>query len=311
MKEVITFRLRGPNGVDRFGSGAEFSEEDMLGIPSISSAITLTLLFLLVAAPAQAQTDNSTVQEVLVRARDYEFDAPEVIHAGPTHLRLVNEGPDFHHVWLVRLLGGKTVTDLTDFLAAGEAALPAWAVDAGGPNTPGQPGEETSAYMDLKPGNYAIMCVIPAAADGMPHFLHGMVRALRVEESEETATPMPEADVEILLYDYSFGLSRMITPGRHTIRVENRAVQAHEVVVVKLAEGNTAQDFIQWVGTIPREGTGPGKIVGGVTGLSQGEFNIVTLDFEPGRYALVCFVPDAGDGLPHVAHGMVQEFSVG
>jgi len=254
---------------------------------------------------------NSGIQDVLVRTRDFQFDAPETVRSGPTHLRLLNEGPDFHHVWLVRLLDGKTVKDLTDFFSTGEAALPAWAVDEGGPNTPGRPGEETSVYLDLKPGNYAMMCVIPAATDGLPHIAHGMVRGLKVVESAEAEVPLPEADVRMILDDYSFGLSKMITPGRHTIRVENRAPQAHEVVVVRLGEGKTAQDFIQWVGTTPREGTGPGEIVGGVTGLAQGEFNITTVDFEPGRYALVCFVPDAGDGMPHFMHGMVQEFSVG
>jgi hypothetical protein len=147
------FRLQGPNGTVRFGSGAEYLEETMRRIPSLLSTITLTLLALLAAAPAQAQTEDSSIHEVLIRTWDYQFDAPEVVPSGPTHIRLVNEGPDFHHVWLVRLLDGKTVTDLTDFLSAGEAALPAWAVDVGGPNTPGHPGEETSAYLDLKPGD--------------------------------------------------------------------------------------------------------------------------------------------------------------
>jgi hypothetical protein len=278
---------------------------------SLLSIFSICLLAFPVAAPAHGQMKDPGIQDVLVRTRDFEFQAPDVVRSGPTHLRLVNEGPDFHHVWLVRLLDGKTVEDLTDFLSAGEAALPAWAVDEGGPNTPGRPGEETSVYLDLKPGSYAMMCVIPAAADGVPHIAHGMVRGLTVVESAEGAAPMPEADLRMVLDDYSFGLSKMITPGRHTIRVENRAAQAHEVVVVRLAEGKTAQDFIQWVGTIPREGAGPGEIVGGVTGLAQGAFNITTVDFKAGRYALVCFVPDAGDGMPHFMHGMVQEFSVG
>ena len=280
-------------------------------IPKPWSIVSPAILAFLTAVPVQAQTPNPGMQEVLIRARDYQYDAPETIYSGPTHIRLVNEGPDFHHVWLVRLLEGKTVPDLQTVLAAGEGALPAWAVDVGGPNTPGHPGEETSAYLDLKPGNYAIMCVIPAAEDGAPHFAHGMVRALTVVEGSAIPAPMPQADVQMILDDYNFGLSKMITPGRHTIQVENRATQAHEVVVVKLAEGRTAQDFVQWVGTIPREGAGPGEVVGGVTGIAQGEINIITLDFEPGRYALLCFVPDAGDGMPHFMHGMVQEFSVG
>jgi uncharacterized cupredoxin-like copper-binding protein len=34
----------------------------------------------------------------------------------------------------------------------------------------------------------------------------------------------------------------------------------------------------------------------------------VTLD--PGDYALVCFVPDAGDGKAHIAHGMAQAVKI-
>ena len=36
--------------------------------------------------------------------------------------------------------------------------------------------------------------------------------------------------------------------------------------------------------------------------------NYVSAEFTPGEYAMVCFVPDAGDGRPHTAHGMVREF---
>jgi hypothetical protein len=285
----------------------------MLNTRSLLSSLTLLVAVLLLAAPVRGQMDHTGLQEVLVRTRDYQFDAPEVVRSGPTHIRLINEGPDFHHLWLVRLLDGKTLKDLTDVLSAGDVALPDWAVDEGGPNTPGKPGEESSVYLDLKPGNYAMLCVIPAATDGLPHIAHGMVRGLTVEKSttEETAE-LPKADITMTLADYSFALSKAITPGKHTIRVENIAPQAHEVVVVKLDEGKTAQDFIQWVGTVPRDDkAGPGEIIGGVTGISKGEFNIVTLDFEPGRYALVCFFPDAGDGMPHFMHGMVQEFTVG
>lgn len=282
----------------------------MSRIRSLASMFFLSFSMLIVGEPAQSQIKSPGPQEMVVHTRDFQFEAPDVVHSGPTHLRLINEGPDFHHVWLVRLLEGKTVKDLTDFFAAGEAALPSWAVDEGGPNTPGRPGKETSVYLDLKPGSYAMMCVIPAAADGLPHIAHGMVRGLTVVESEAEPADLPEADIRMVLDDYNFGLSKMITPGRHTIRIENRAAQAHEVVVVRLAEGKTAQDFVQWVGTTPREGMGPGEIVGGVTGLATGEFNITEVEFSPGRYALLCFVPDAGDGMPHFMHGMMQEFTV-
>lgn len=263
------------------------------------------------ASTSPSRMSDSGLQEILVKTRDYQFEAPDVVWSGPTHVRLQNEGPDFHHVWLVRLLDGKTVDDLEAYMAEGDKPIPAWAVDEGGPNTPGRPGEETSTYMNLKAGNYAMVCVIPAATDGRIHLQHGMIKALTVKEAPAaSAAVFPEADITMTLDDYSFGLSKMITPGHHVIRVLNQANQAHEVVVVKLAPGKSAQDYVQWVGT-DRKAEEPGEILGGVTGISKGEVNVVEMDFRPGRYALLCFVPDAGDGLPHFMHGMMQEFDVG
>ena len=36
----------------------------------------------------------------------------------------------------------------------------------------------------------------------------------------------------------------------------------------------------------------------------------LTASFTPGDYTLLCFVPDAKDGKPHIAHGMVKNFTV-
>jgi hypothetical protein len=34
------------------------------------------------------------------------------------------------------------------------------------------------------------------------------------------------------------------------------------------------------------------------------------MNFTPGHYALICFVPDAKDGKAHFMHGMTQDFDV-
>lgn len=255
-----------------------------------------------------ARHAGATPRELVVRARDFQFDAPDTVPSGPTRIRLLNEGPDFHHVWLVRLDRGKTVADLMGHLATGHESMPTWATDVGGPNTPGAPGEETSAVLDLEPGRYAMICVIPAP-DGRLHVMRGMVRPLTVVPGKGDGGAMPPADLVMTLEDYSYRLDQPITSGSHTIRVENVAEQTHEVVVIRLEPGRSAGDFLAWL--MNREGPAPAKPVGGVTGLSRGESNLITIDFEPGDYALLCFVPDAGDGKPHVAHGMVKQFSVG
>lgn len=246
-------------------------------------------------------------RELVIRTFDYRFDAPDTILAGPTTIRLVNDGPDFHHVWLVRLEEGRSAGELIEPLAA-HGPLPSWAVAVGGPNTPGAPGEETVAAVDLEPGEYALVCVIPGMQDGELHVAKGMIRPLTVMPSGE-ARVLSEPDLVMTLDDYTYELDRPITPGRHAIRVVNAAAQPHEVVVVRLEPGRTAMDFLAFLQK--PEGAPPGKMIGGVTWLSRGESNVMMLDFEPGEYALLCFVPDEGDGRLHLEHGMIDQFRVG
>jgi hypothetical protein len=54
----------------------------------------------------------------------------------------------------------------------------------------------------------------------------------------------------------------------------------------------------------------PAKPVGGATGLAPGGHQTVTPNLAAGNYGLLCFVLDAKDGKPHVAHGMVKDIKV-
>lgn len=254
---------------------------------------------------AEREASAAPLAEMMVTTRDYAFDAPSRVPSGPTRIRLVNEGPDLHHVWLMKLEAGRTVQELVESLKK-RPVTPGWAVDLGGPNTPWVPGEATSAVVDLSPGSYALVCLIPGP-DGELHIMKDMARALTVEGPSRGGS-LPGADVVMTLADYAFGLSEPIEAGRRTIRVENVADQAHEVVVVRLQDGKRAEDFLAFVES--REGTPPGSIIGGVTGIAKGGANVVTLDFEPGTYAFLCFVHDASDSRPHVMHGMYQTFQV-
>ncbi len=246
------------------------------------------------------------VNEITVRTRDYAFyDMPDTVMSGATTIRLMNDGPDMHHIWLVRLEEGKTVADLMAAMGNAHGAMPAWAVDVGGPNTP-VPGGESTATLDLEAGDYALICVIPAR-DGVPHVMKGMVRPLTVLPNKNPA-PLPRADVVLTLKDYSFGFDQPVRKGVQTIRIENAALQSHEAVLIQLAPGKSVHDVLAWFEK--QQGPPPGKPIGGSTGIAQGEVNLITHDFEAGKYGLICFVPDARDGKPHVAHGMITEFTV-
>ena len=44
--------------------------------------------------------------------------------------------------------------------------------------------------------------------------------------------------------------------------------------------------------------------------MRPGVTSYVRARLTPGNYMLLCFVPDAKDGKPHLEHGMVLPFSV-
>ena len=244
---------------------------------------------------------------VTVTTSEFAFAAPATIPAGLTTVRLVNQGAEFHHVQLVRLDPGHTVAELMEGASSREhGPMPEWVHFVGGPNSPAPGGGQSEATMELQAGTYALVCFIPSK-DGVPHMMKGMVKPLTVTPAASEAR-MGTADVRMTLRDYAFDIAPELTAGRHTIQVTNAAAQPHEVIVMKLAPGKTAQDLLAWMQT--EQGPPPAMPMGGTTLLSQGELNHVTVDFEAGEYALLCFVPDAKDGQPHVAHGMVKQFTV-
>jgi uncharacterized cupredoxin-like copper-binding protein len=256
----------------------------------------------------ESRGDAATAPNVVtVRAGDYFFEAPDTVAAGMTTFRMETSGQEMHHLQAVMLMEGRTVADLMAHLTGDAHGIPEWAHLVGGPNAPA-PGETYEATLDLRPGNYALICMIPSP-DGAPHIMKGMFRPLTVTPSAQASAPAPEADLVMSLTDYDFEMAPMLSAGRRTIKVENVAEQPHEVFIARLAPGKTLEDFMGWLEKM--EGPPPAKPMGGTTLIAQGEANYITGDFEPGEYALICFVPDAGDGRPHFMHGMMRQIRVG
>ena len=267
--------------------------------------ITVAALVLAACKGKEAASPPAPAENLLrVTTADYTFQSPDQITAGVTTIRLVNQGPSFHHIQLIRLNDGKTLPDLLEAMKA-PGPLPPWAVMTGGPNAAGV-GDSTTLIETLDPGTYALICLIPGS-DGMPHFAKGMARQLTVAPSTAGVTE-PAADDTLTLKDYAFGFTRPLTAGHHTIRVENDGQQPHEMVLVKLDAGKAPSDFLDWASKMA--GTPPGRPLGGVTGLMPGAHGFMVTDIAPGNYALVCFFPDAKDGKPHFAHGMVTMVTV-
>lgn len=255
--------------------------------------------------PASAEAPASG--SVTVTATDYSFDGPAKLTAGTNTLHLVNHGKELHQLQLIKLGQGKTADDLVTALKS-PGPIPSWVTFVGGPNGIA-PGAETSATEVLAPGNYAYVCLIPSP-DGAIHAAKGMVRPFEVAGgSSASAAQLPPADVTIKLVDYDFRSSKPLTAGRQTILVQNEGPQPHEIVLVRLAPGKKIEDFAHWAET-GLKGPPPAEPLGGVAVLNKGEEGTFTVELTPGDYGLICFVPDAKNGKPHLAHGMMKNLKV-
>jgi hypothetical protein len=291
------------------------SFNSLAGTGALSAIILLSVGAGALARSAPARTPGGSVTDgapvVTITARDYAFEAPDTVAAGLTTLRLVNRGPELHHVQLLRLEDGKTMADLHAAFTAG-GPPPRWVRDMGGPNTP-VPGAESQAALELAPGRYVISCFIPSG-DGVPHIAKGMMRELIVKANHDAALRPAGNDAAaptatMTLTDYDFSLSVPLAVGRQTVRVRNAASQSHEVVLVRLAPGKAPADVVAWVEK--PNGPPPGAPIGGTTGMASGTWNDITVNLEAGEYALICFIPDSKDGKPHFMHGMMKQIRVG
>lgn len=240
-------------------------------------------------------------------AEDYAFTGPEQLESGWHTMRLLNRGRDVHQMQVLALPSGKTIIDVEQALASRSPSLPNWLRRHGGVNSVAS-GDEASVGILLEPGDYLLLCGIPDVA-GRPHAMRGMVRALRVVEAASSGEPAPRADATLRLNDFAFTLNGPLRAGARTVHLVNDGRQAHEVVMIRLAEGASAQDFIERYrpGGLPNSA---GREAGGVTGIDPGRQAYMHLQLEPGRYGLLCFLADPVTGAPHFSRGMFMDIEV-
>ncbi len=244
-------------------------------------------------------------QVVEITTAEYAFTAPSAVQAGRVTFRMNAGGQVFHHAQLIRLDAGHSLGELLSLHASDPTALPAWAHRLGGPNG-ADPGASTEVTMDVAPGEYALICEV-MAADGMTHLTKGMGHALTVR-GPASAQPRPEADVTLSISASGFALSGPVQAGRRSLLVENVDSAVHEAVIVRLADGASAQGVLDWIMGGMRTAP-PASGNGGIAPMAGGLWNLAHADFAPGRYAVLDFTPGS-DGRPKAAHGMLAEFEV-
>jgi uncharacterized cupredoxin-like copper-binding protein len=276
----------------------------------ISQSLTIALLSSALVLPLgghSASTDDHHASGgIRAVATDFRLALPDTLSAGRTTFLLVNRGSQPHHLLLVRLLGEKSARDLAAAMKT-PGPFPSWAIPEGGPNAADPGSASFPTIVNLEAGHYAALCIIPGP-DGVPHVMKGMIRDLVVRPSNQSVSAARAPDLTISLTDYAFQPTKPIVAGNHLVAVRNDGKQAHELQVAKLLPGKTAGDLAAWAEKMA--GPPPAHFVGGVSPIAPGKSNELALDLTPGHYVFLCFVPDAADGKPHVAHGMVRDLVV-
>lgn len=243
-----------------------------------------------------------------VTAKDFAYELPDTVTGGLVTVKLVNQGPNLHHVQFAKIADGHTYAELAEGLKHMKPtdAPPPWITFIAGPNTP-LPGGTSELTTMLPAGNYAVVCLVDAP-EHIPHFAHGMIRPLTVKAPTGPAAPEPKADVTVSMTDYAWDVQPALAAGTHTLKISNAAQQPHEFFIVKLNEGKTADDLAKWAADF--KGPPPATPLGGTAAMANGTSAWMTLTLDKGNYVLLCFIPDAKDGKPHVAHGMVKPFTI-
>ncbi|MCB0125986.1 MAG: hypothetical protein KDE58_27205 [Caldilineaceae bacterium] len=253
-------------------------------------------------APAAAVVE---IPEITIMAHDFSFSVPAEIEAGLVRIKLEDHGQEPHHVQFARLNDGVTFEQFMAALQKGEnEALPLLTFPGG--VAPIDPNGVASAILDLAPGNYVLLCLVPSP-DGIPHLAKGMIAPVTVVEGGVQAST-PEVQGTVKLVDFSFVLPSEIKAGKQIWEVVNEGSQLHEINLMKLADGKSMDDVAAWMAK--PEGAPPFSNVGGFNGIDAKKVGYMELDLTPGTYVAICHVPDPASGKAHDALGMVMPFTV-
>lgn len=116
--------------------------------------------------------------DVTMNLVDYNFALSSPIKAGTRTIRVHNAAKQHHEIELIQLNPGVTQGDFMKWMDKMEGPPPAKAI---GGIAGIEPGMTQYFTANFTPGNYVLMCFLPDARDGKPHFAHGMTQQITVK----------------------------------------------------------------------------------------------------------------------------------
>ncbi|MFC4453905.1 hypothetical protein [Deinococcus sonorensis] len=150
---------------------------DAKGVPHLA----LGMVSAVQVTASQAASAEPPHADLKVKLQDFGFELPKgaTIHEGTQVWEIENVGPEGHEMAILQIAPGKTLDDISKYVASPEGAPPF--IFAGGAQAVTS-GHTSYAQLNLKAGNYVLVCFLPSPTHkGMPHMALGMVRPFTVE----------------------------------------------------------------------------------------------------------------------------------
>lgn len=246
---------------------------------------------------------------VIVAAED-GITLPEAWVSGITTVTLQNDTEIDFQPTLARFIEGATMEDFMAAMQAQDFAGMLATVAAIG-STPVKPGESVDVTFDLTAGDHLLLNFGPGSPPTILPFT--------VAENAGEEVEAPEADVEIVMTDFAFGLPVEMTTGDAVWHFSNVGEQLHEIVIFSVDEDATVEGVTEAIMEAMMAATPdtppemPYEQSFAFIGISPEENAWMTVNLEPGTYAALCFIPDTTTTPPtsHLAHGMITLFTVG
>jgi uncharacterized cupredoxin-like copper-binding protein len=147
---------------------------DARGVPHVAHGMAKALT----VTPNASANMSEPNADITVILKDYQFDFSQPLTAGKHTLKIVTAPGQPHEYTFFQLMPGKKADDIPKYVEAGMKGPPP-GVPIGG--VAAMSAGNTAYYeVDLKPGDYAIVCFLEDAKDGKPHFTHGMIQQIKV-----------------------------------------------------------------------------------------------------------------------------------
>ena len=264
-------------------------------------AIAVTAAIGLVACGSEDEAQSLTFT-LSGEGKGAKLSGPGSADAGLAEITLTNESNRDGEAQLIRVEGDHTPEEVTEGLKAATEgdAFPEWFFAGGGVGTTSA-GESQTVTQVLEPGTYYAFDTEgdrPDAAS-VPTF------EISGEASDETV----EADETIDAFEYGFE-AEPLPSGKVEVAFDNTGAEPHHLLASRLIGDSTSEDVEQFFESEKGKPPFAEKGFQSTAVIEGGEGQLVTLDLEPGRYVLFCFISDRQGGPPHALKGMVDEVEV-